>query len=283
MAALETAGRPRGRSRLLRVYVAMWAVLSVVAVAYLATMVLKPELIMDHLPAMAQEDTEAAQNRRAIGRLAIEAHTLRTTLADLQRDIAEVKATVHQDSDQERMLAERLAAVEEQTRRVSETSRADIMKFAGGAETQGASAQATAATAAPVKPKVIPAPPPASAQTVVPPPLASAAIETGAIAPPISFGPAVVTPARGPVAIHLSKWPSLDAVRLAWGQLAEQHKSALNKLEPRFKAITTGGEAPSYQLLAGPVANAEEGGRICAVLRVKRVGCRVGQLEGEVL
>ena len=104
-------------------------------------------------------------------------------------------------------------------------------------------------------------------------------LETGSLPPAqpptITFGPAIVTPAPQPVAIHLDAGPSIDALRLRWSMLHNRHPSALRELEPRYLIAGTAA-SPSYQLTAGPVSSPDEASRICALLRAKRVPCSVG-------
>ena len=115
-----------------------------------------------------------------------------------------------------------------------------------------------------------------------PAPAKSAAktIETGSLPPApkqtITFGPATVSPSppQDNTGIVLDAGPSLDILRLRWTVLSERHPSALNGLQPRYLVGGTR-ERPSYQLVAGPVSP-DEGGRICALLRVRQVPCSVG-------
>ncbi len=109
---------------------------------------------------------------------------------------------------------------------------------------------------------------------------AAKAIETGSLPPApkqtITFGPATVspTPDQENIGLVLDAGPSLDILRLRWTVLSERHPSALNGLQPRYLVGGTR-ERPSYQLVAGPVSP-DEGGRICALLRVRQVPCSVG-------
>jgi hypothetical protein len=111
-------------------------------------------------------------------------------------------------------------------------------------------------------------------------------LATGSLPPadlPISFGPAVVTRASETFAILLDQGSSLEALRLRWILLNERYGSALRELEPRYLSAGTA-EAPSYQLLAGPLTSADEASRICALLRARRVQCSVGgPFTGEAL
>jgi hypothetical protein len=113
---------------------------------------------------------------------------------------------------------------------------------------------------------------------------AASAITTSSLPapPPITFGPAIVTPAPPPVAIHLGSGSSLDALQLNWSLLTEQHLSVLQNLEPRYQTVGAG-DALTYRLLAGPIATVAEAKRVCALLRAKNVACGVGPFGGDVL
>lgn len=99
----------------------------------------------------------------------------------------------------------------------------------------------------------------------------------------ITFGPPTVTPASEAFAIQLDAGPSLDALRLRWSVLNERYRGTLGALEPRY--LESGSAAaPSYELLAGPIASLEEASRICAELQDRSVPCSVGgQFAGEAL
>lgn len=91
----------------------------------------------------------------------------------------------------------------------------------------------------------------------------------------ITFGAPTVTPASEAFAIRLDAAPSLDALRLRWSVLNDRYRDTLDGLEPRY--LESGSlAAPSYELLAGPVASVEEASRICAQLQARRVPCSVG-------
>src|SRR5690606_7785179 len=103
----------------------------------------------------------------------------------------------------------------------------------------------------------------------------SAAAAAAAAAVP-AFGPATVKPAKpeptGAQGVQLASGPSLDALRLSWVLLTERHGASLKGLQPRY---VTGNEAggKAYDLVAGPIASAEDAERICAGLRAKKVSC----------
>jgi hypothetical protein len=93
-----------------------------------------------------------------------------------------------------------------------------------------------------------------------------------------SPGPAAPTAAStGPIGLELVTGPSVDSLRLNWGVLAERHGATLKNLEVKYVA---GGPNGPFQLLAGPVASADEGFRICEQFRAKGTPCKVGPFQG---
>jgi hypothetical protein len=104
-------------------------------------------------------------------------------------------------------------------------------------------------------------------------PTASAHIETGSIAKAeIVFGEPVVTRADGPkLAVQLATGPSLQELRMSWGQLAQQHRDALATLKPRIVAPRA--KNGTYRLIAGPVATEADARRICSQLGAASATC----------
>lgn len=137
-----------------------------------------------------------------------------------------------------------------------------------------------------VRPTHEPAPQPA-ATTAPPGERHALRMATGSLQstqpPTITFGPPTVTPASDAFAVRLDAGPSLDALRLRWSVLNDRHRDALGGLEPRY--LKSGSAvAPSYELLAGPIASVDEASRICSQLQARRVPCSVGgPFAGEAL
>jgi len=277
MAVVETTDRPRGPSGLLRLYMTMWAVLAAVALVYLAALVVRPDLVAELLPASPRAEEEVVQVQRAVSRLAAEMQGVRQAVADLQRDTAHVKTTFGHRTGQDTGFGERLTAVENQVGQLTtEVNRLDVLKAAMPADSVSALKTAqrkgppAAAVAGGAKPKNINAPQPAT-------------IETGSLGSGVTpFGSTIVVPASAPMAVYLSKGSSLDALRLVWSQMAEQHRGALENLEPRYRA-SGAGEGANYQLLAGPIESPDQANQICTTLRAAGVGCRVGTFAGDGL
>lgn len=292
----EDTAPPRIEARRpLSVYLLFWALLAVAALGYLGLVAARPDLIVARLTLGEQRVAEpAAASGRKPSELADELLMLRRWLTDLQRDFAQTRATIAQQLSQGQSLAARVTTVEE--RLATQEARAEP-----AAAVRAAAAKATDPRSA--KPSPLPvvsqsvekvaesaAIPVASAETAPAAPNASriAPITTGSVPPPaaaapIAFGPPKVTAAaQRPMGIELTGGESLEALRLSWSLLTEQHKQVLRRLAPRYRTARQGVDQP-LTLVAGPFANAAEASRACAALRAKQVSCRVGEFAGNAL
>ena len=117
--------------------------------------------------------------------------------------------------------------------------------------------------------------------------LATSAIATPATEPqpaePILFGPAIVKPAPKPFAVQLASGPTLDAIRLSWSMLSEQHAAALGKLQPHFTSTGTPATGQIFDLIAGPVKSAADAKKLCKALATRGTDCKVAPYAGEAL
>ena len=102
-------------------------------------------------------------------------------------------------------------------------------------------------------------------------------------ATPIAFGPAVVKTAPKPFAVQLASGSTLDAIKLSWSLLAEQHADTLHALQPRYTASGTEQAGQTFDLVAGPVKTAADAKRICKALAARGTDCKVAPFAGEAL
>lgn len=261
-----------------------------------------------------------------------EATKLRQTLADLQRDLGNVRADLVRTSSDSALIAT-VSAIEERTSMVTGLAVAKIEPKApapaaivpAAALPQAAAAADTApdattvATAAALKPaanEAIAAPPqpeltpitlaPQGLDKLVTPietgSLALAAVKAGGLpksrpglaapalatpgpaaaqAAPIAFGPAVVKSAPKPFAVQLASGTTLDAIKLSWSLLADQHADALRNLQPRYSASGTEQAGQTFDLVAGPVKTAADAKRICKALAARGTDCRIAPYQGD--
>lgn len=316
-------------------YLATWAVLATVSAGYMAVLLLQPDWATPLTTQSLRSDEPPPASSQVVEQLSGEVDTLRKTIADLQRELTEVKATAAVKQEKQTtvelpyeppiQLSQRETTgvgpgilVEAPQLRPSQaeiqTVRAEPAQAKAGDALKPEAKQVAAATPKPAQPEEVvrtkaakpePAPSPVvrtvreePKPAVTPPPPTplkkvfvlnanpaerpdgdGPRLETGSLPPAeppmITFGPPTVTPANEAVAIHLDAAPSLEALRLRWDVLHERHRSALKDLQPRY-LISGTAESPSYLLMAGPIASSDEAGRICALLRARRVACSVG-------
>ena len=71
--------------------------------------------------------------------------------------------------------------------------------------------------------------------------------------------------------MQLGAGPSLDALRMSWLALRDQHGDALGTLQPRFVA-PRGGSGP-YRLVAGPLPSKADAEKVCTDMGLGRGAC----------
>lgn len=284
MAVDHTSIRARPFGAFARVYAVFWLLLATAAIGYLSVLALRPEWAPQIISAVDRSAQERVAAEATTSRILAEVGELRQTVTEVQRDVAELKTLPRQSetridpapgaADQTRHDA--TPTVEKREDAPAPEKRAEpapvpAKRAAAAAVTQGNPARPVLINAGPESER--------SQEQIV----------TGSIAPApkpaaIAFGPATVTVSGGggPMALQLGSAPSLDALRLNWAMLSERHRSVLDGLDARYQSAGTDG-TPTYRLLAGPVANAEEAKRLCAVLRAKRVACGTGSFSGNAL
>lgn len=280
--AAYTDQPPRSR-RFIKVYLAIWALLAVGAMGYLA------HLALQH-PQSPQTRTQVAepdpgQAIRALAKTTVEMGTMRRNLSDIQKDVADLKEAATEREAKDKSLTTRLTTVEERL--------AALHAAAEPAETPPSKGKISERhqrkTAEPRTARIITVPQDGLAPASVPPAPSfkddgpPVPLETGSIAPKeeITFGEPTVTRA-GPIAfaVQLAAGPSLPGLRQSWGQLRERH-GALASLEPRVVPPRTDGGP--YRLLAGPFASRADADRVCTEMGVGRNGCYVTTYIGTPL
>jgi septal ring-binding cell division protein DamX len=86
----------------------------------------------------------------------------------------------------------------------------------------------------------------------------------------ITFGEPQVTPAQ-PYTVQLASGPSLDALRMSWLALRDQHGNALGSLQPRY--VAPRGGTGTYRLVVGPLASKADAEKVCANLGLTHHDC----------
>jgi hypothetical protein len=256
-AVRPTVARKRKVSGPHRAYVAMWAGLAGLSMAYVGVLTVSPDVLTAMGAPMIAPDsgTDSSQGQRYAAKLASDMAALKQTVAALQGEVTALRSTGPLV--------------------VRANARADVR-----------APDNRAIDAEPVEPKLqgrltMPdgsTPPPGNRldgtrvagmviTTTIPGP-ATPMVATPAAAPPVL---------TGPFGLELVVGPSVDALRLNWTLLGDRHGAPLKSLEPRYTAASQTGP---YQLLAGPVATVDDGWRLCEIFRAKGTPCKVSQFQG---
>jgi hypothetical protein len=280
----------RRRGGLPRLYVAIWVVLSSMALTYLAMFSIRPDLadgLGRHVAALAGSDgmsakASAMDESRAMAEIA----ELRRIIDGLHSDLNAMRVAIAVREERDQAFAARLSAVEAQ--RVAEQAlpltTASINPPAPDARdrTDDEERPGRGGKGGTVDVPVVEATPP----PVPLPDRAPARQERSREGERVAFGPAQVKPATiepiGPRGIQIATGPSVDALRISWMLLSERHKEILRRYEPRF-VPSVGGSARGYRLIAGPIENTTAANRVCGELRARRVTCGVSAFGGEPL
>jgi SPOR domain len=291
----EHAAHPPRSERFVKAYLFVWGLLAAGGLTYLATLVWQPDWLAP--PArrtqIAEPDPDSAL--RMASRAIAEVRDVRRSVSDVQRSLGEIRDTLDRSVSGEKLVNTRLTALEG---RVGDMTQQTPVPVATGPAPPAGKAKATerAPAKGPITAKAGDKPAdPASATRVmsavmaVPDqaekPAAEAAvpnIETGSIPPaPITFGEPVVTRSSTNFAVQLGAGRSLEALKLSWSLLLDQHGEALAPLQPRVIAPRTDGG--SYRLVVGPFESRTEAEKICAAMALSRNKCFSTVFMGEPL
>ncbi len=259
----------RRRSGLPRPYVAVWVALSSMALTYLVTLSVRPDLaesVGEQVAALVGVEGRPAETGDERSRMDIAA--LRQGIDGLQREIAALRSQVAAREEREQAFGARLAAVEAQ--RVSEQG----VPLATASVTRGPPEGPGSA----IEGQIVEAPRAPELPTRRPP--APREVERVTFPPP-QVKPAAEAP-ETPRGIQIATGPSVDALRISWMLLSDRHKEILRNYEPRF-VPSTSGSGPAYRLIAGPIESTPAANRVCGELRARRVTCGVSAFGGEPL
>lgn len=268
---MSTQARSLRKAKLLTPYVVVWLMLASLSAGYIAILGFAPDWLDD---LRTGPRAVLADNPSMTQRFAGDLSGVKGSLAQIQADLEKVKTDVASGEDRDRSIKSELDALRH---RVENSPPGTVEASAP----QPAPTPPPTATAS--EPNVINAPAaPVPAQT------AAASLETGSIeklaetSAPIVFGPAVVKPAPKPVGIKIGSGPTLDSLRLSWSLLTEKNAEALKNTQPRFAAAGDPAN-PAYDLIAGPMKSRAQAVKVCKLLAVQNVPCKVGDYAGEAL
>ena len=257
----------------LRPYVIGWAAVAVGALAYLGTLALRPDLI-----AHSGEEAEVAEAQRTASKALAEALAARQSIAQVQLEMARLRADARASEDLGKGLLQRVAALEERPPQPA----AEPIPAAAPAGKKGSEAKAPdPRLKSGVEAKVAPGADRVETGSIASPAVPAAAApaaESGAA--PAAFGTAVVKPQA--FGLQIASAPSVDALRLMWSLLSENHPDPLKSMETRY-APTADKAKPGYDLVVGPIRSQADARKACKDLQSRGVTCRVATFAGEAL
>jgi hypothetical protein len=300
LAMAEHAAQPVRSGRFIKAYLFVWGLLAAGGLTYLATLVWQPDWLSAPPRRISVAEAEPDSALRLANRAIAEVRDVRRSVGDVQRSLGEMRDTLDRNVSDEKTTQTRLSALEGRVtdmaaaQPATPVAAAPAAAAAGkqkaverpqpkapgpaatpktaekGAEPTSATRVMSAIMAVPDQPDKPAAEPPAPV------------IETGSIAAtPITFGEPVVTRSSTNFAVQLGAGRSLEAMKLNWSLLLDQHGETLSPLQPRV--VTPRGEGGSYRLLAGPFETRVDAEKVCAAMGLSRNKCFATVFTGEPL
>jgi hypothetical protein len=275
MAAHISHGTPRrGISSLIYPF---FVTLGCVATIYLAVLFLRPELLVSDSTDSGELEQQVADLKREVVRGFADIEPVRQTVGEVRMDVDNLKAAVEESSDRDRILMEKVAALEnsakERQRAAPEANESAGATGAIPPRPQPDPRKAAAAKAA--KPAPRPAKPKEASAVRSAPAIETGSIDTAAKAP-------APKPAKSPIGVLLATGPSVDALRLNWSILTDRHADAVKNLNPRY-VVSGNADDRSYGLVAGPVGSTTEAANVCKVMEKRGVPCEISLYRGNAL
>ncbi|TMJ76145.1 MAG: SPOR domain-containing protein [Alphaproteobacteria bacterium] len=271
--------------RFIRVYLLVWGLAAAGALTYLASLAWQ----VDSNPAQQRQQAaksviDPEQGLRVANKALAEIDNVQHTVGEIQKDLGHLKETIGQRDAQDRESQSRLAALEERVSTLATPPPPPVAVITVPSAKQKAADKAKAekraseqrATSRIVT--VVPEQPAAPEPPAAPPKLETGSIP--AVPPAITFGEPEVTPVRQ-YTVQLGAGPSLDALRMSWRALRDQHGDALASMQPRYVAPRNG-NGP-YRLVAGPLTSKAEADKVCADMGLGRDTCFATTALGQPL
>jgi hypothetical protein len=282
-----------------RTYMAAWLVLAGAAAAYLAVLLLRPELLTVSYGPEPVSEQELNGGHRAMSQVLAEVNVLRRVVGDVQKEVYELNDSMAAQIAREKVVTSRLAALEERAAgpMVGETTAlkpqpiAESRPVPKGVMVRAPSRIAGVGNDAPSAPEPQNA---THVKSIASGQAIETAIETASIAPlqqpvlkssmpaddEVPFAtrlPAV----QIPFGVRLATASSLEGLRLNWRSLLERHGTVLRPLSAHY--LPPSADEGTYQLIAGPVATADQAKNICVTLHARDVACSLIVFGGEAM
>ncbi|HEY7085360.1 MAG TPA: SPOR domain-containing protein [Hyphomicrobiaceae bacterium] len=276
------AGQHTHSGRFLRVYLLTWGLLAAGGLTYLGSLALPLDIGLARQAQVAEPPVDPAQGIELATKALAQIDTVEHTVNEIAKDVDRIKETVDQHDLHEREAQSRLAALEERVTNLATPPPPPVAATVPSAKQKAADkAKAAADKQREAAARIV------SAMEQGKVGAASAAaqpkLETGSIPPSpsnITFGEPQVTPAQ-PYAVQLASGASLDALRMSWLALRDQHGNALGSLQPRY--VAPRGGTGIYRLVVGPLASKAAADKMCADLGLTHNDCFATTMLGKPL
>ena len=286
----EHVAHPPRSERFIKAYLFVWGLLAAGGLTYLATLVWQPDWLSP--PPRRPQITEAEPDPalRMATRAMAEVRDVRRSVGDVQKSLGDLRETLDRSLTEDRGVQTRLSALEERVSDMAAQPGAVVAAApAAGGKAKGSDKPPPPSVAAAKAAEPLPATRVMSATMAVPgqpekgaATVAAPAIETGSIgAATITFGEPVVTRSSTNFAVQLGAGRSVEALKLSWSLLLDQHGDALSPLQPRVIVPRT--EGGSYRLVAGPFDTRAEAEKICSAMSLSRNKCFSTVFTGQPL
>ena len=292
----EHVAHPPRSERFIKAYLFVWGLLAAGGLTYLATLVWQPDWLSPppRRPPQITAEAEPDSALRLASRAMAEVRDVRRSVGDVQRSLGEMRETLDRSVSEDKVVQTRLSALEGRVSDITQPGAAPVASAPASAVAGKGKVAERPQPKSPAAPKAAEKAEPAPATRVMsaimsvpdqadkPAPEAAPPIETGSIAPAtITFGEPVVTRSGTNFAVQLGAGRSVEALKLSWSLLLDQHGDALSPLQPRVIAPRTDGG--SYRLVAGPFDSRAEAEKICSAMALSRNKCFSTVFMGEPL
>ncbi|MBO0741677.1 MAG: SPOR domain-containing protein, partial [Hyphomicrobiaceae bacterium] len=236
-----------------------------------ASLALPFDIGLARQPQVAEGAVDPAQGIELATRALGQIDTVEHTVNEIAKDVERIKETVDQHDLHEKEAQSRLTALEERVTNLSTPPPAPVAAATPSAKQKAAdTAKASADKQREAAARIVSA---MEQGKVVAAPAAQPKLETGSLPGTpsnITFGEPQVTPAQ-PYTVQLASGPSLDALRMSWLALRDQHGNALGSLQPRY--VAPRGGTGTYRLLVGPLPSKADAEKVCANLGLTHHDC----------
>lgn len=285
MSVLPSAGPARRRT--LTPYVLLWMALAGLSLAYLTFLGVRPDVVAALRAARPDPEQALNETKQSVERVLADLDPLRQSVGEMKSDVAGLKMSAQEAADRDRILLEKVEALEHSAPAKAESAQAGKSPaIASAPPSPQPAAKKSAAAKVPPAPSIIASVAPIAAEPqVAQKPVAAepaaekpaTAIETGSIARGAKTAAAATKPP--PVGILLATGPSVDALRLSWTILSDRHADAVQSLHPRY-VVSGKPDERTYGLVAGPFETIADAKAVCKTIADRGMPCELSSYRG---